>query len=451
MRLSAIHSFTLSLFFTTSIFASDDLNDPTATLKLSSPFSPEDIQIKPHLGVFDSCAVTGLPIVGRAGFDAVLYTDAITDMNYASGYATFTPVATVTSVTNPAISFTTGTNQTPNIYGYPLDVSNGFTVVLTGYLLAPQLGLYPLSLTGINGGAVIWIGNGEAFDCCANNYIPETSDSTYILSHRLLIDPIASVASLVAGRYYPFRMVYSNTYENSNLDFVLGLPDLTPVRDFSNYVITITRLNGVNCISDEDEESSSSSSKTPSSETSRSETSTLPTSGLTSSSETPSSTTSSSKISSSETSTLPTSSTSSSETSSSETSSSNTSSSKTSSSETSSSETSSSTTSSSETSSSETSSSEIYISKTSSFTTSSSETSSEASSSEASTLPPTSLKPSTTSSTSTSNTTFTSTVSSSRSSKISTTKSRNGASSGFVLSNNYFYFIELLIFEMAMI
>ena len=250
MRLSAIHSFTLSSFFTTSIFASDDLNDPTATLKLSSPFSPEDIQIKPHLGVFDSCAVTGLPIVGRAGFDAVLYTDAITDMNYASGYATFTPVATVTSVTNPAISFTTGTNQTPNIYGYPLDVSNGFTVVLTGYLLAPQLGLYPLSLTGINGGAVIWIGDGEAFDCCANNYIPETSDSTYILSHRLLIDPIASVASLVAGRYYPFRMVYSNTYENSNLDFVLGLPDLTPVRDFSNYVITITRLNGVNCISE---------------------------------------------------------------------------------------------------------------------------------------------------------------------------------------------------------
>lgn len=96
MKLSAIHSFTLSLFFTTSIFASDDLDDPTATLKLSSPFSPEDIHIKPHLGVFDSCAVTGLPIVGRAGFDAVLYTDAITDMNYASGYATFTPVATVT-------------------------------------------------------------------------------------------------------------------------------------------------------------------------------------------------------------------------------------------------------------------------------------------------------------------------------------------------------------------
>ncbi|CDH11790.1 uncharacterized protein ZBAI_03576 [Zygosaccharomyces bailii ISA1307] len=129
--------------------------------------------------------------------------------------------------------------QTGTVYGYTLDATN-FTVELTGYFLAPQTGPYSVQINHVDDGAILDLGTGVAFDCCLQDASPVGNTEFSINA----IKPESGQASsatytvdMVAGYYYPIKIVYTNSQQIGFLYTTITLPDGKSVsNDFSGYV-----------------------------------------------------------------------------------------------------------------------------------------------------------------------------------------------------------------------
>ena len=129
--------------------------------------------------------------------------------------------------------------QTGTVYGYSLDATN-FTVELTGYFLAPQTGNYSVQIDHVDDGAILDLGTGLAFDCCLQDASPIGNTDFSINAIKPESGQASSAAytvDMVAGYYYPIKIVYTNSQQIGFLYITVTLPDGTSVsNDFNGYV-----------------------------------------------------------------------------------------------------------------------------------------------------------------------------------------------------------------------
>ncbi|CCK71802.1 uncharacterized protein KNAG_0I00100 [Huiozyma naganishii CBS 8797] len=122
---------------------------------------------------------------------------------------------------------------TTDIYGYNTTVSN-ITLELTGYLRAPETGVYNFHVDPADEAVYLYVGPGDAFNCCEQDSKP-TVGATAALG---LVFPKSGETQfyLVEGNYYPIKLVYFNANWIGQLLTSLTLPSGALSKDWGKYV-----------------------------------------------------------------------------------------------------------------------------------------------------------------------------------------------------------------------
>ncbi|CCK70681.1 uncharacterized protein KNAG_0E04280, partial [Huiozyma naganishii CBS 8797] len=122
----------------------------------------------------------------------------------------------------------------PQTYnGYNTTVSN-ITLELTGYLRAPETGVYNFHVDPADEAVYLYVGPGDAFNCCEQDSKP-TVGATAALG---LVFPKSGETQfyLVEGNYYPIKLVYFNANWIGQLLTSLTLPSGALSKDWGKYV-----------------------------------------------------------------------------------------------------------------------------------------------------------------------------------------------------------------------
>ncbi|KAG0653294.1 hypothetical protein C6P44_002037, partial [Monosporozyma unispora] len=173
----------------------------------------------------EACDMTGL--TGKTGAKVRFYDypkgDDTTykDIAFlAGGYLNNTNLGTISNVQDLQWDSTIWDTNPP--YGFTGVSMQHFVMEITGYYFAPQTGVYTISNQADEMDA-IFIGNGGAFDCCAQNQ--DFSSSNLIISNLYGAGSLSNDVYLEANFYYPFKIVLVNMQGQGLLKVSIDLPD----------------------------------------------------------------------------------------------------------------------------------------------------------------------------------------------------------------------------------
>lgn len=172
----------------------------------------------------EACDMTGL--TGKTGAKVRFYDypkgDDTTykDIAFlAGGYLNNTNLGTISNVQDLQWDSTIWDTNPP--YGFTGVSMQHFVMEITGYYFAPQTGVYTISNQADEMDA-IFIGNGGAFDCCAQNQ--DFSSSNLIISNLYGAGSLSNDVYLEANFYYPFKIVLVNMQGRGLLKVFIDLP-----------------------------------------------------------------------------------------------------------------------------------------------------------------------------------------------------------------------------------
>lgn len=150
-------------------------------------------------------------------------TTSLHDIDFLSGgYLNNTYVDTITGVQD--LEWDSGWPATNPPYGFTGVPIENFLMEITGYYYAPQTGIYTVS-THVDDSITIFMGAGDAFDCCGQHNDFEASN--FIFTNVYGAGVNSREVYLEAGYYYPFKVVYINYMERAFLKVTMNLPDGT--------------------------------------------------------------------------------------------------------------------------------------------------------------------------------------------------------------------------------
>ncbi|KAG0653476.1 hypothetical protein C6P44_001688, partial [Monosporozyma unispora] len=165
------------------------------------------------------------------------------------GYTKYGYLETITGVTELTYRSATPHHVLP--YGASGFVPENFTMEITGYYLAPQSGIYTISL-GADDYATVILGDGEAFQCCSQNV-------TYVSTHFVATNADGAIPNaenqfatqeeiyLEANVLYPVKIVFVNNRDQGALQVGFNLPDGTAIDDIGPYLVSLDDSNDDNC------------------------------------------------------------------------------------------------------------------------------------------------------------------------------------------------------------
>ncbi|WEJ97778.1 hypothetical protein PSN45_005339 [Yamadazyma tenuis] len=111
------------------------------------------------------------------------------------------------------------------LYGKTVNI-NYFGLRLSGYFYAASTGDYTFEISVADDAGSLTIGAGAAMDCCGSGPVTGNLDEyTYWNSNTGTNVPISKTVSLVAGAYYPVKVVYYQAYHGSTLTMSVTYPD----------------------------------------------------------------------------------------------------------------------------------------------------------------------------------------------------------------------------------
>ncbi|GME93190.1 unnamed protein product [[Candida] boidinii] len=162
-------------------------------------------------------------------FDASVGGDAYLSQDYYNTYDKYSTIGIANQVAGVPSFFVTGGLTTTTEWGIPFDPGH-FVGEFSSYFLAPKTGLYKITLTNGDNGAMIYLGP-TAFTCCSYEeftLVPDTYAAWSIwdaVSKEKGSD--SGYVYLEAGQYIPMRIIYINRLTDGSFDLVIHDPDGT--------------------------------------------------------------------------------------------------------------------------------------------------------------------------------------------------------------------------------
>lgn len=132
-----------------------------------------------------------------------------------------------------------GTGNLPPNYNYKpqLTVTN-FSMLITGYFLAPTTGSYDFIVNYVDDLTYVSIGAGKAFGCCQVGTTGSNPGQFDLIVN--FGDTGKTTVDLLGGVYYPLRIFYVNTQKDSKLSVSFKGPDGIIHETFEDYVFMAT-------------------------------------------------------------------------------------------------------------------------------------------------------------------------------------------------------------------
>lgn len=160
------------------------------------------------------------------------------DNGYVADDYALGQIRTSTSgVTEPNFNFGNGIGG-KHIYSmYNIDMWN-VLIELKGYFVAPETGLYKVTIQKANDGAFIWLGDG-AFSCCSQDSNQNSFDQVLVAARGS--DTYSSYIHLDAGMFYPMRTTYINIYFGAVFQFEVVTPSGRVINNFDDTVINFDK------------------------------------------------------------------------------------------------------------------------------------------------------------------------------------------------------------------
>lgn len=163
----------------------------------------------------------------------------------AGSYALGQPRTTTNSVTEPNFSFANGIGGKSIYSMYNINMWN-VLVELKGYFVAPETGLYTVTINEANDGAWIWLGAG-AFDGCSQESLDNSYDS--VLLGVRDDGAYSSYIYLEEGYMYPMRSTYINIYFGATFQFEVVTPSGEIINNFADTVVNFGTDDIESCVS----------------------------------------------------------------------------------------------------------------------------------------------------------------------------------------------------------
>ncbi|KAG0673002.1 hypothetical protein C6P40_003211 [Pichia californica] len=163
----------------------------------------------------------------------------------ANSYASGSPRTTTNSVTEPNFSFDDGLGGKSIYSMYNINMWN-VLIELKGYFIAPESGLYTVTINEANDGAWIWLGNG-AFDGCSQETTLDSYDD--VLLGVRSDGAYSSYVYLNEGVMYPMRTTYINIYFGAEFEFEIVTPSGFVINNFTDYIVNFENNDIEACVS----------------------------------------------------------------------------------------------------------------------------------------------------------------------------------------------------------
>lgn len=163
----------------------------------------------------------------------------------ANEYASGEPRTSTNGVTEPNFSFWDGLGG-KNIYSmYNINMWN-VLIELKGYFVAPESGLYTVTINEANDGGWIWLGNG-AFDGCSQETTLNSYDDALLAIRN--DGSYSSYVYLDEGVLYPMRTTYINIFFGAEFEFEVKTPSGYIITNFTDYVVNFDVNDIEACVS----------------------------------------------------------------------------------------------------------------------------------------------------------------------------------------------------------
>ncbi|OWB59116.1 hypothetical protein B5S28_g5249 [[Candida] boidinii] len=160
-------------------------------------------------------------------FDANVGGDAYLSQEYYNTYDKYAIIGTANQVPGIPSFFVTNNLTTTTEWGIPFNPDH-FLGEFSSYFLVPKTGLYNITLTNVDNGAMIYLGP-SAFTCCYFEdftLVPDTYAAWAIWDISTFIKGSDSgFVYLEANQYIPMRIIYINRLTDGSFDLVINDPD----------------------------------------------------------------------------------------------------------------------------------------------------------------------------------------------------------------------------------
>ncbi|KAG0677699.1 hypothetical protein C6P40_000716, partial [Pichia californica] len=137
------------------------------------------------------------------------------------------------------------------------DGDGPITFQATGYFVPPETGIYGFSMSFQVGGAMLWVGTNNAFDCCHPGKIPKNSlyssddsNNGYLLFETDITSyNFEAFVYMEEGLYYPLRLVSSSYDSNTYFSFSYTTPSQEYFEtDWSSFIVSVNDFEDGLCI-----------------------------------------------------------------------------------------------------------------------------------------------------------------------------------------------------------
>ncbi|OWB75625.1 hypothetical protein B5S31_g5555 [[Candida] boidinii] len=160
-------------------------------------------------------------------FDASVGGNAYLSQDYYNTYDKYAIIGTANHVPGVPSFYVTKSVSTTTEWGIPFNPDH-FVGEFSSYFHAPKTGLYEVTLTNVDNGAMIYLGP-SAFTCCYYEeftLVPDTYAAWAIWNvNNFVKGSDSGYVYLEAGQYIPMRIIYINRLADGSFDLVINDPD----------------------------------------------------------------------------------------------------------------------------------------------------------------------------------------------------------------------------------
>ena len=172
---------------------------------------------------------------------------------YTTGYKNYNHIGQCKNVNQPSL-FLSDEGDLPEEYNAPASMErvSSYTMVATGYFLAPFYGNYQFTVSDLSGAFHLSIGAENTFPCCQqqNGSVESELDPVNAFS----VDSSSGVTEqtltvyLLRYQYYPIRFVLVDALGEGQFNFeYMGPLDTDPSDDFTSHVFSSNEDSESNC------------------------------------------------------------------------------------------------------------------------------------------------------------------------------------------------------------